>query len=418
MNIHQLREAQARYENELDTIKKIRKPLYALRSSFVKHFNENEIIKMPINDYVIGVPHLPDSFNFCYGLERRLDGLGRIIGATAFKFGIYYGRIKSDANDEYRFANKFGSNKNDAFTNVKHSLLDLIENGRIKNLDLLAKNNLSPMFKGKILSTYFPDKYLNVFSDDHLSHFLVQLDLDTKKLMRSDPIFKREALVKFKNEDIVMKDWSIDLFANFLYNEYPGRPINEKATKPSILDDYTEPIFPPNPEASFIKQNILPFDQTKGSQQKVIRGKKDYEAEARKNKKLGDRGEKIVMDIEDYRLKNLGREDLAKKIKRVSLESDSYGYDILSFEENGEERYIEVKATTAKTGHADFFYTANEFTTAQKLDNYFIYMVYDVTSSNPKIWPIANPFNPENKDVVKIPVNYKVSIKTEPIKET
>ena len=37
-------------------------------------------------------------------------------------------------------------------------------------------------------------------------------------------------------------------------------------------------------------------------------------------------------------------------------------------------------------------------------------MVYDVTSESPKVWAINNPFNPENKTTVKIPINYKVTI--------
>ena len=27
------------------------------------------------------------------------------------------------------------------------------------------------MFKGKILSTYFPERYLNIFSEEHLDHY-------------------------------------------------------------------------------------------------------------------------------------------------------------------------------------------------------------------------------------------------------
>ena len=105
-----------------------------------------------------------------------------------------------------------------------------------------------------------------------------------------------------------------------------------------------------------------------------------------------------------------GRKDLAKKVERVSLKSNSLGYDILSFETDGKEKFIEVKATRSKVGSANFFYTANELRTAQECDNYFIYMVYDVMSKSPKVWAINNPFNPENNNTVKTPINYRVTI--------
>lgn len=102
---------------------------------------------------------------------------------------------------------------------------------------------------------------------------------------------------------------------------------------------------------------------------------------------------------------------LAEKVERISLKSDAYGYDILSFNGDKSERYIEVKATRAKPGTANFFLTFNELKTAnEKQDNYYIYMVYDILSTNPKIWIISNPFSPKNENVIMEPVNYRVKI--------
>jgi len=243
MNIHDLREAQARYENRMDEVLTSREDLYQLRISFSRYFNQNRIKNMSIDDYVAGVELPEKGFNFCYGLERQLDGLGRIIGATAFKFGVYYGRTKSDDNYEYRFTQKFGNSYKEAFQNVKIAILQLLNSGQLEDIEAIVKNPLSPMFKGKILCTYFPERYLNVFSYDHLNYFLTQLDLDTKKLIESDPVYKREALIEFKNQDPVMKKWSVDLFANFLYREYPGRPpkAGQENSKNDPLADYRTP---------------------------------------------------------------------------------------------------------------------------------------------------------------------------------
>lgn len=416
MNINELREAQARFQNRLEDIIKSREELYQIRDSFAKYFNRDKIRTMRIDDYVAGVDLPKNGYNFCYTLERQLDGLGRIIGATAFKFGVYYGRTKSDANYEYRFTKKFGSTYQEAFSNVKKSILDLLTAGGNGNINLIVENPLSPMFKGKILCSYYPERYLNVFSFDHLNYFLIQLDLDTKELLRKDPVYKREALIFFKNQDVIMKKWSVDLFSHFLYTEYPGRPPKEGQSFDGndMLSEYQMPDFPADFDISLVDLEIVPPEQSEmqAKKAKSKSRKKDYEKDAKKMKRLGDRGEKIVMDFEIGRLIDAGRTDLAKKVKRVSLESDSFGYDILSFDIDGVKRFIEVKATSLKVGRTNFYLSVNELYTAKELDNYYIYMVYDIISTNPRVWIMGNPFRPQNDDIQIKPINFKVTINT------
>ena len=55
MNINELREAQARFQNRLEDIIKSREELYQIRDSFAKYFNRDKIRTMRIDDYVAGV---------------------------------------------------------------------------------------------------------------------------------------------------------------------------------------------------------------------------------------------------------------------------------------------------------------------------------------------------------------------------
>ena len=70
--------------------------------------------------------------------------------------------------------------------------------------------------------------------------------------------------------------------------------------------------------------------------------KKDYLKETQVKMKTGFSGEQLVMDYEVERLK---KSRYTSKIQHVSLTDDSKGYDILSFEEDGSKRYIEVKSS-------------------------------------------------------------------------
>lgn len=415
MNIHLLREAQARFQSRIIDVANEREEFYKIRDSFVKYYRRERIAEMPIEEYTIG-SRLPNGGHpFCYTLERRLDSLGRIIGSTSFKFGVYFGRTKHDPEVKYRHAKKFGSDHIQAFENVRKAINALLEAGKSEDMRALVRNPLSPMLKGKLLCTYFPDRYLNVFSPEHLNHFLKCLDLDSKENIATDPVIKREVLTDFMRKDMVMKDWPLDLFSVFLYEEYPGRPNKQDVggrQENGILDDYKPIVFPLNPNPVFVGLDVLPkvAEQADKIQGTPKNGKGNYELEARRAKQLGDRGEKIVVDLERKRLESLGRPDLAEMVKRISLESDAAGYDILSYEVDDSPRYIEVKATSGWVGDANFFYTANELRIAREHANYFIYMVYEVMSEEPKVWPIKNPFNPENRDIMLTPVKYRVRI--------
>lgn len=409
MNLHDLRQAQANYTERIEDVKKSREKLHKLRTKFVKDFSLEYLANMPIDKYVIG----QGKTTFCRRLERELDGLGRILGSNAFKFGVYYGRTKEDPTYIYRNAKKWGDSPETAYIDIRPALIKLIKDGKENNIKGIVKSKISPTFKGKILSTYYPERYLNVFSNEHLDYFLKFFDLDTPILIKSNPVIKRDALLKFKNNDEVMRNWSADLFGNFLYFEYPKRPIKKFTQADNLLKDYLSPNFPINPVASEVVLDILPnLEQPKERNNPTNNSKPDYEKKNRINKKLGDRGEKIVKDFEIKRLNNINRPDLAEKVDRVSLKSDSYGYDVLSYDEDNSERYIEVKATRSKVGDANFFLTINELNTAKENPNYYIYVVFDILSKNPKIWIINNPFNPKNANVNLSPISYRVSIKT------
>ena len=64
--------------------------------------------------------------------------------------------------------------------------------------------------------------------------------------------------------------------------------------------------------------------------------------------------------FEVARLVRAGNERLAAKVERVSeTQGDGLGFDVLSFEVGGRERFIEVK-TTAYGASTPFFVTRNE----------------------------------------------------------
>jgi hypothetical protein len=122
--------------------------------------------------------------------------------------------------------------------------------------------------------------------------------------------------------------------------------------------------------------------------------KVDFARRDANNRALGKAGEELVMLWEKERLEDLGRTDLVDKVKMVSLEDDSRGYDISSFDEEGDELFIEVKTTT---GNADrlFFVSRNELDVSHKKGSrYRLYRVYNFRENkNPGYYRLSGPLD-------------------------
>lgn len=95
------------------------------------------------------------------------------------------------------------------------------------------------------------------------------------------------------------------------------------------------------------------------------------------NRSLGAAGEEFVINFERARLIHSGNEPLADKIEHTSrIRGDAEGFDILSFEETGEERLIEVK-TTKYGQETPFFVSRNELAVSEaRVDRYHLYRLF------------------------------------------
>ena len=105
---------------------------------------------------------------------------------------------------------------------------------------------------------------------------------------------------------------------------------------------------------------------------------RDYLAREARNQSLGLAGEEFVVQYERWRLIQRGHERLADRIEHTSrIRGDGAGYDVLSFEENGRERFIEVK-TTAYAKETPFFISDGEISFANSHELEFrLYRVFE-----------------------------------------
>ena len=309
------------------------------RGKFLRAFPLRSLRAMTIDEYVIG----KGTPTFCAYVEPLTKLWANILGATAFKFGIYHGRTKSDPAHRYRFVErKFGHSKIAAFSAVKDALLRLIEDGRALRFEAIDKNPLSQMFKAKILSLYFPDKYLNICSREHISDLSSELGLEDGWVSE-----QQHYLLEAKLANPLSRHWSNPKYMTFLYNTYIRSPDKKMHLK-------------------VIRKRQPP--------------KIDVEEMLEHRKRIGKMSEEYALAWERERLHGLDYGELAKRIedRRDQL---SYGYDFLSYSEPGVERYIEVKTAGrnwTESGYR-FFLSEHERQISLKPDNagrYYFYLVY------------------------------------------
>ena len=131
------------------------------------------------------------------------------------------------------------------------------------------------------------------------------------------------------------------------------------------------------------------------------------EREAR-NSSLGLAGELFVLQVEHARLSHIGMRRLADRIEHVSKTTgDGLGYDILSYETDGRERFIEVK-TTRYGQMTPFFTSRNEVeVSVTQAAQYHLYRVFKFQDRRPKIFILSGSIRQScNLD----PIHYEATV--------
>lgn len=134
--------------------------------------------------------------------------------------------------------------------------------------------------------------------------------------------------------------------------------------------------------------------------------RRDYVEREARNRSLGRAGEEFSIEYERWRLKEMGESRLAAKVDWVSQTiGDGLGYDVLSYEADGEPRYIEVK-TTAFGLVTPFFVSSTELQFAQANDKHFcIYRLFEFRQV-PKLFTLSG--NPSTHCLLD-PISFRAS---------
>jgi len=132
-----------------------------------------------------------------------------------------------------------------------------------------------------------------------------------------------------------------------------GEKVEQAASVPMVDDILRRLVEPPAPPSGMKPR----YARERPSRREIAPNHLLREA---RNASLGSAGERFVLNFEKARLIREGHEDLATEVEHVSVtRGDHEGFDVLSFESDGRERWIEVK-TTSFGQMTPFFVSRNQ----------------------------------------------------------
>ena len=205
------------------------------RESFVKKFPIDKIKDLTIDQFVQGT----DGNSFCYWLEFNKIGFG-IGGGNASKFDIY----KTNIDSKSVYVKGFGKKKiilseedaNTEFEKLKSQIIIALDYVKKGEIDKIRSLNIPmwPMVTQKILSIYYPDKFLTIGSSviimkcakelgltnfDLVKENLIQLNFECKNLLTSHNIFN---------------DWSYEKIGTFIWEYMDGEGMKKSKTRSGV----------------------------------------------------------------------------------------------------------------------------------------------------------------------------------------
>ncbi len=144
----------------------------------------------------------------------------------------------------------------------------------------------------------------------------------------------------------------------------------------------------------------------------IPRSEEDLWHSIKKTQLRARAAEEFIVKYEKRRLKAAQRNDLCKFVERVSATDVNAGYDIRSFENNGNLRYIEVKSSTSS--HVSFYWSSTQRDFAlEHRDSYWIYFIprsHELPKLKREITLIKDPIANEGKYLNIEPSTYKIRL--------
>lgn len=225
----------------------------------------------------------------------------------------------------------------------------------------------------------------------HCNISAVLVELGVPPLIGYKPLFNYQQLLMTVVSEALAKDSRLD--------EAAIRQVETPAETP-LLDSFDGFVVP----IPSVRRAPAAERERVADRPMVVR---DYLERETRNRSLGQAGENLVMEFEARRLHERGETALGERIEHISkTRGDGAGFDILSFEPGGRERFIEVK-TTAYIAETPFYVSRNELSfSTEQADQFHLYRLFDFRNQ-PRMFMLRGKID---SNCTLDPVSYRAAL--------
>lgn len=183
-----------------------------LRKQFVYEFPLESIKDMELDKYALG----KRQGSLSWWIEYNSTELGSIKGGTAHKHKIFF----SIKEDKWVYPKEF-ENETEAWSELRTQLYKYIKEFNVESYVVPEENNIiysMNMVRTKLLYMYYPDKFLPMYSLEHIISALEFFGYSKEKIMHWDSVKANIELKKLQKNDEIFKTWNSFKFMRFIYN--------------------------------------------------------------------------------------------------------------------------------------------------------------------------------------------------------
>lgn len=209
------------------------------RLEFVTKFPIDKISELTLDEYVLGT----DKESFCYWLEfKKIEdkiivfGIG---GGNASKFGLYKSKdgLYQTGYGENKKALQ-GKDLDDNFNSIKNTItlaLNYVKEDRVYDIKQM-EIPFGKMILQKILSVYYPDKFITIGSSNVLIDLAKDINLQNIELTANNLIEINYECKKVIDSVPVFQNWSYEKIGSFVWEYFDGE--NKKGNKKDSQKHY------------------------------------------------------------------------------------------------------------------------------------------------------------------------------------
>ncbi len=188
-----------------------------IRKNFVKSYPVENIQDISLKDYLIGKSGFGTEGSFCRRMRYDLGWCSSLGNVRFDIFGIYYDSNGNVALSK-TFRKMFGDDKASAFQYIKKEITAVLMAAADDDYERIVSSKLNSSFRYKLITTYYPDKFIPVVTNNVLNEYCSRVGLTINP---NEPmIYRNLSLKEWKEHSKETSDWDnakLMLFCDWLW---------------------------------------------------------------------------------------------------------------------------------------------------------------------------------------------------------